>query len=84
MDNLVRRGSERNVAVLSRHGISFFHGDVRNPEDLGNLPAGIELICDTSAQPSVVTGYGNRLFDITNNGFGAIHILESPALAAFP
>lgn len=76
MDNLVRRGSERNIAILSHHGVSFFHGDVRNPEDLGNLPAGIELICDTSAQPSVVTGYANPLFDITNNGLGAIHILE--------
>jgi CDP-paratose 2-epimerase len=76
MDNLVRRGSERNIPVLSHHGISFFHGDVRNPEDLDNLPAGIELICDTSAQPSVVTGYANPLFDITNNGLGAIHILE--------
>ena len=76
MDNLVRRGSERNIAVLSRHGVSFFHGDVRNPEDLGNLPAGIELICDTSAQPSVVTGYANPLFDISNNGLGAINVLE--------
>jgi CDP-paratose 2-epimerase len=49
---------------------------VRNPEDLANLPAGIELICDTSAQSSVVSGYANPLFDITNNGLGAIHILE--------
>ena len=76
LDNLVRRGSERNLSVLTRHGIKFFHGDVRNPEDLQNLPAGIELICDTSAQPSVVTGYANPLFDINNNGLGAIHILE--------
>jgi len=76
MDNLVRRGSERNIPSLERHGVSFFHGDVRNPEDLGNLPPGIDLICDTSAQPSVVSGYANPLFDLTNNGFGAIHILE--------
>ena len=76
MDNLVRRGSEKNIAVLERHGAAFFHGDVRNPEDLSNLPSGIELICDTSAQPSVVTGYANPFFDITNNGLGAIHILE--------
>lgn len=76
LDNLVRRGSERNLAVLEHHGITFSHGDVRNPEDLANLPSGIELICDTSAQPSVVTGYANPLFDITNNGLGAIHILE--------
>ena len=76
MDNLVRRGAEKNIAVLERRGISFFHGDVRNAEDLANLPGGIELVCDTSAQPSVVTGYANPLFDITNNGLGAIHILE--------
>ena len=76
MDNLVRRGSERNIPILSHHDISFFHGDVRNTEDLSNLPDGIELICDTSAQPSVVTGYSNPLFDLTNNGLGAIHILE--------
>ena len=76
MDNLVRRGSEQNISLLKRHGISFFHGDVRNPEDLSNLPTGVELICDASAQPSVVTGYANPLFDITNNGLGAIHILE--------
>jgi CDP-paratose 2-epimerase len=76
MDNLVRRGSERNLEALGRHGIKFCHGDVRNPEDLANLPHGIELICDASAQPSVVTGYANPLFDISNNGFGAINVLE--------
>ena len=76
MDNLVRRGSERNITLLSSRGVAFFHGDVRNPEDLDNLPSGVELICDASAQPSVVTGYANPLFDITNNGVGAIHILE--------
>jgi CDP-paratose 2-epimerase len=76
MDNLVRRGGEKNLPILERHGISFLHGDVRNPEDLANLPADIELICDTSAQPSVVTGYANPLFDIMNNGFGVLNILE--------
>jgi CDP-paratose 2-epimerase len=84
MDNLVRRGSERNIAVLERHGVSFLHGDVRNPEDLTNLPSGVELICDTSAQPSVVTGYGNPMFDITNNGLGAIHILEYARVRRLP
>jgi CDP-paratose 2-epimerase len=76
MDNLVRRGSEKNIALLERQGISFFHGDVRNPEDLANLPSDVELICDTSAQPSVVAGYANPFFDISNNGLGVIHILE--------
>src|SRR4029077_4963724 len=52
------------------------HGDVRNSEDFASLPPGIDLICDTSAQPSVVSGYANPLFDIINNGLGAIRVLE--------
>lgn len=84
MDNLVRRGGEKNIAVLEQQGIFFFHGDVRNPEDLGNLPSGIDLICEASAQPSVVSGYANPLFDITNNGLGAIHILEYARVRRIP
>jgi len=84
MDNLVRRGSEDNIATLERHGIPFFHGDVRNPEDLGNLPTGVELVCDTSAQPSVVSSYANPFFDINNNGFGVLHILEYARMRRIP
>ncbi len=76
MDNLVRRGSEMNLPRFKRHGIEFVHGDVRNTEDFANLPSSIELIFDASAQPSVVTGYANPVFDITNNGLGVIHVLE--------
>ena len=84
MDNLVRRGAEQNIGNLERQGVGFVHGDVRNPEDLNNLPGGVELICDTSAQPSVVSGYANPLFDITNNGLGAIHILEYARVRRVP
>jgi nucleoside-diphosphate-sugar epimerase len=76
MDNLVRRGSESNLEKLARPGVTFVHGDVRNPEDFSNLPAGIEFVCDTSAQPSVVSGYSNPVFDITNNSSGVVHVLE--------
>jgi CDP-paratose 2-epimerase len=76
MDNLVRRGSESNLDRLKHHDVVFLHGDVRNPEDFANLPHGIDFVCDASAQPSVVTGYANPLFDITNNSLGAIHVLE--------
>jgi CDP-paratose 2-epimerase len=75
-DNLVRRGSELNLPRFQRHGIEFVHLDVRNPEDLTGLPGDIDLICEASAQPSVVTGYGNPLFDIMNNSLGLVHILE--------
>ena len=76
MDNLVRRGSETNLDRLARHGVQFVHGDVRNPEDFENLPPGIEFVCDTSAQPSVVSGYRNPVFDITNNSLGVVRVLE--------
>jgi CDP-paratose 2-epimerase len=76
MDNLVRRGSESNLEKLARHGVTFVHGDVRNAEDFENLPSGIEFVCDTSAQPSVVSGYTNPVFDITNNSLGVIRVLE--------
>jgi CDP-paratose 2-epimerase len=76
MDNLVRRGCESNLERLGRHGVQFVHGDVRNAEDFENLPSGIEFVCDTSAQPSVVSGYTNPVFDITNNSFGVVRVLE--------
>jgi CDP-paratose 2-epimerase len=76
MDNLVRRGSESNLGRLALHSVTFVHGDVRNPEDFENLPSGIEFLIDVSAQPSVVSGYTNPVFDITNNSFGVIRVLE--------
>ncbi len=76
MDNLVRRGSESNIERLQGHGVDFVHGDVRCVEDFAGLPPGIELICDASAQPSVVSGYANPMFDLTNNTLGVIHVLE--------
>lgn len=76
MDNLVRRGSEINLKTFRRHGIEFVHGDVRSAEDFANLPGTIDLICDASAQPSLVYGYANPMFDITNNTLGLVNALE--------
>ena len=84
MDNLVRRGSESNLERLALHGVRFVHGDVRNPEDFENLPSGIEFVCDTSAQPSVVSGYSNPVFDITNNSLGVVRVLEYARLNRCP
>jgi CDP-paratose 2-epimerase len=72
----VRRGSEANVKRLREHGVVFVHGDVRCREDFTCLPPGIELICAASAQPSVVSGYTNPMFDLTNNMLSVINILE--------
>jgi CDP-paratose 2-epimerase len=76
MDNLARRGSEINLAHFRRHGVEFIHGDVRSREDFAALSGTIDLICECSAQPSVLSGYANPLFDITNNTMGLIHTLE--------
>jgi CDP-paratose 2-epimerase len=76
MDNLVRRGSEINLKTFRRHGIEFVHGDVRSAEDFANLPGTIDLLCDASAQPSLVYGYANPMFDITNNTLGLVNALE--------
>jgi CDP-paratose 2-epimerase len=76
MDNLVRRGSESNIGRLQKHDVTFVHGDVRCLEDFSGLPSGIEFIVDASAQPSVVSGYTNPMFDLTNNTLGVIHVLE--------
>jgi CDP-paratose 2-epimerase len=76
MDNLVRRGSESDIERLQERGVAFVHGDVRCVEDFTCPPPGIELTCDASAQPSVVSGYTNPMFDLTNNTFGVIQVLE--------
>jgi len=76
MDNLVRRGSELNLPLLQARGIPFLHGDVRNAEDFIPLPQGIDVICETCAQPSAIDGYANPIFDINNNTLGLMHVLE--------
>jgi len=74
MDNLVRRGSEINIKTFDNK-IKFFHGDIRNKEDFRLLPK-VDVILDTSAQASAITGYDNPRFDFTNNTFGVLNCLE--------
>ena len=76
MDNLVRRGSELNLQLFQRDGITFVHGDVRNREDFMNLAGTFDVLVDASAQPSLLSGYANPVFDLTNNAFGLINALE--------
>lgn len=76
LDNLRRRGSERNLPRLKDAGVEFFHGDVRNPEDLeGVAPADFLLEC--SAEPSVEAGYeGGPRYVLNTNLFGTVNCLE--------
>jgi len=75
-DNLVRRGSEINVPKLLSMGIAFLHGDIRNSEDFTGLPANADCLIECSAQPSVVSGYANPLYDFTTNVTGVMNCLE--------
>jgi CDP-paratose 2-epimerase len=84
MDNLARRGSEINLARFRRHAVEFQHGDVRSREDFAGLPARFDVICECSAQPSVLSGYANPLFDITNNALGLVNVLEYARAANCP
>jgi CDP-paratose 2-epimerase len=76
IDNLSRRGSETNIPLLRRLGCKFVHGDVRNPEDLAELP-GCDWIVDCAANPSVlagVTGGASQL--VSHNLGGTLNLLE--------
>ena len=74
MDNLVRRGSEFNIPRLKKAGVKFIHGDTRNKEDFQILGK-VDLVLDCAAQPSAIN-YENPNFDITNNTFGVLNVLD--------
>jgi CDP-paratose 2-epimerase len=57
-DNLKRRGSELNLALLRESGIEYVHGDIRSRSDLAVLNGDFDLLIDASAEPSVHAGTG--------------------------
>lgn len=72
-DNLRRRGSELNLLEFRQHDIQFIHGDIRNTEDLEQLPA-FDCMIEASAEPSVMSGLdGSPAYVINNNLTGAIN-----------
>lgn len=76
LDNLSRRGSELNLPRLKKHGISFVHGDVRNPEDISKIDK-VDWLIECSAEPSVHAGFGESpSYLINTNLIGLINCLE--------
>ena len=76
-DNLVRRGSELNLQRFSKYkNIVFVHGDVRNSEDFKAIPFSPDVVLECAAQPTAIDGYENPMYDITNNTYGLINVLE--------
>src|SRR5437764_7675416 len=75
-DNLKRRGSELNLPRLRDAGVTFAHGDVREPADLLALDH-VDTIVECSAEPSVLTGVdGDTSYPVHTNLMGAYHCLE--------
>lgn len=76
LDNLKRRGSELNLSRLKSAQVTFFHGDIRNPEDFAILPK-IDLIIEASAEPSVLAGLdGTPEYVVNTNLVGTINCLN--------
>src|SRR5262245_28565117 len=60
VDNLIRRGSERNRATLIKEDIRFFHADIRSASDLEMLPSA-HWVIDTAANASVLAGMNGQV-----------------------
>lgn len=76
-DNLKRRGSELNLATFAALGVTFVHGDIRNPEDLEAIGS-FDVMVEASAEPSVTAGLdSNPTYVINNNLIGSIHCFNA-------
>ena len=77
LDNLRRRGSELNLLSFKKMGVEFHHGDVREPDDLLDIPGNFDLMVEASAEPSVQAGQqGSPAYVIGTNLQGTINCLE--------
>jgi CDP-paratose 2-epimerase len=76
LDNLMRRGSELNLARLKGAGVGFVHGDVREPADLAAV-GDFDAMVECSAEPSVLAGFADPSYSVQTNLLGAFNCLES-------
>jgi CDP-paratose 2-epimerase len=78
IDNLMRPGSERNRAALTRLGITIRHGDIRVAADFEGLPA-VDWVLDAAANPSVLAGIDGASSSrqlMQHNLLGTLNLLE--------
>ena len=76
-DNLRRRGSEWNLDGLRSEGVTFVHGDIRNPADLEALDGTFDVLIEASAEPSVHAGIADSpRYVLDTNLLGALNCLE--------
>ncbi|MET0306789.1 MAG: NAD-dependent epimerase/dehydratase family protein, partial [Solirubrobacterales bacterium] len=75
LDNLMRRGSELNLARLREAGVEFVHGDVREQDDLA-AAGSFDAMVECSAEPSVLAGFADTSYSVQTNLVGAFNCLE--------
>ena len=76
LDNLHRRGSELNLPRLRDAGVTFVHGDVREPADMAQAGP-VDAVVECSAEPSVLAGLEGGLdYLVGTNLIGAYNCLE--------
>ncbi|MEK7855799.1 MAG: NAD-dependent epimerase/dehydratase family protein, partial [Acidobacteriota bacterium] len=76
VDNLVRRGSETNLSIIRQLKCSYVHGDIRNDEDIAELPV-VDWVIDCAANPSVLAGVtGGVRQVVAHNLTGTLNLLE--------
>ena len=78
IDNLSRRGSERNLPLIKTLCISYFHGDIRSESDINALPS-VDWVIDCAANPSVLAGLDGNSSSrqlMEHNLIGTINLLE--------
>ena len=80
LDNLSRRGTDKNLAWLrERHGskFQFVQGDIRNAETMNQAVTGMEVIYHLAGQTAVTTSVTNPRDDFEANALGTFNVLEA-------
>jgi CDP-paratose 2-epimerase len=78
IDSLIRKGSETNLEPLRDLGIDVRVGDIRNEQDLSELPS-TDWVIDCAANPSVLAGVDGQTSAkelLDHNLGGTVHLLE--------
>ncbi|MCW5848663.1 MAG: SDR family NAD(P)-dependent oxidoreductase [Anaerolineae bacterium] len=80
LDNLSRRGTDKNLAWLRErhaHRFQFVQGDIRNPETMNQVVTGMEVIYHLAGQTAVTTSVTNPRDDFEANALGTFNVLEA-------
>jgi CDP-paratose 2-epimerase len=78
IDNLSRKGAEKNIEFLKELDIYLIRGDIRYQSDIGTIPP-CDWVIDCAATPSVQAGIDGKSSSrqlLENNLWGTVNLLE--------